>query len=124
MTWFPETSMKIVVYAVLGLVGLASPVLAASEKLNLEAVNGATWSAKDGNSKAIDPTLVKAQVLLDRARFSPGVIDGHNGDNLKNAIKAFEKAHELKTDGDLDEEVWTKLSEASADPVLVEYTIA
>src|SRR6478735_8899092 len=99
MTWFPETSMKIVAYAVLGLVGLASPVLAASEKLDLEAVNGATWSAKDGKSKAIDPTLVKAQVLLDRARFSPGVIDGRSGENLRNAIKAFEATHDLKPDG-------------------------
>jgi lipoprotein-anchoring transpeptidase ErfK/SrfK len=61
--------------------------------------------------------------LLDRARFSPGVIDGHNGENLQNAIKAFEKARDLKVDGVLDEEVWTKINETSPEPVLVEYTI-
>jgi len=116
--------MKIVAYAFLGLVAVTSPVLAASERLNLESVNGATWSTKGGKSKEIDPVLVKVQVLLDRARFSPGVIDGHHGDNLKNAIKAFEKEHDLKADGDLDDEVWAKLNEASADPALVEYTIA
>ena len=116
--------MKIVAYAVLGLVGLTGSVLAESPKLDLDAVNGATWSAKGGKSKEIDPILVKAQVLLDRARFSPGVIDGHDGDNLKNAIKAFEKAHDLKPDGALDEAVWTKLNEISANPVLVEYKIA
>ena len=116
--------MKIVAYAVLGFVGLTGSVLAEGPKLDLDAVNGATWSAKGGKSKEIDPALIKAQVLLDRARFSPGVIDGHDGDNLKNAIKAFEKAHDLKPDGALDEEVWAKLNEISADPVLVEYKIA
>ncbi len=116
--------MKIVAYAVLGLVGLTGSVLAEGPKLDLDAVNGATWSAKAGKSKEIDPVLVKAQVLLDRARFSPGVIDGHDGDNLKNAIKAFEKAHDLKPDGALDEAVWAKLNEISANPVLVEYKIA
>ena len=116
--------MKIVAYAVLGLVGLTGSVLAEGPKLDLDAVNGATWSAKAGRSKEIDPVLVKAQVLLDRARFSPGVIDGHDGDNLKNAIKAFEKAHDLKPDGALDEAVWAKLNEISANPVLVEYKIA
>ncbi|ANY77035.1 hypothetical protein BB934_01380 [Microvirga ossetica] len=116
--------MKIVAYAVLGLVGLTGSVLAEGPKLDLDSVNGATWPAKGGKSKEIDPVLVKAQVLLDRARFSPGVIDGHDGDNLKNAIKAFEKAHDLKPDGALDEAVWAKLNEISANPVLVEYKIA
>ena len=116
--------MKIVAYAVLGLVGLTGSVLAEGPKLDLDAVNRATWSAKAGKSKDIDPVLVKAQVLLDRARFSPGVIDGHDGDNLKNAIKAFEKAHDLKPDGALDEAVWARLNEISANPVLVEYKIA
>jgi lipoprotein-anchoring transpeptidase ErfK/SrfK len=116
--------MKIVAYAALGLLGLAGPVLAASQGPDMEAVNGASWSAKDGKGKEIDPVLIKAQVLLDRARFSPGVIDGHNGENLQNAIKAFEKEHGLKPDGALDAEVWTKLGETSTDPVLVEYTIA
>ena len=44
-TWFPEISMKIVAYAVLGLVALTNPALTASEKLDLAAVNGAAWSA-------------------------------------------------------------------------------
>jgi lipoprotein-anchoring transpeptidase ErfK/SrfK len=89
----------------------------------MEAVNGAEWTAKGGKGKEIDPALIKAQVLLDRARFSPGVIDGLNGENLQNALKIFEKTNELKPDGTLDEEVWRKLAETSTEPVLTEYTI-
>ncbi|QRM31505.1 L,D-transpeptidase [Microvirga sp. VF16] len=117
--------MKIVAYALVGIVGLSSFVLAAPQKLDLGSVNKAEWPAKSGRDKEneIDPALVRTQVLLDRARFSPGVIDGHNGENLRNAIKAFEKERGLKPDGSLDEELWAKLNETSSDPALIEYTI-
>lgn len=101
------------------LVGLAGPVHAQS--LTLEAVNGADLKAKE--EKGVRPAILKAQVLLDRARFSPGAIDGHDGENVQNAIKAFEKARDLKVDGKLDEELWAKLNETSSDPVLIEYKI-
>jgi len=115
--------MKLTAYAALGFLSVLGPALAAPQGLNLEAVNGAEWAPKSDKGKEIDPALVKAQVLLDRARFSPGVIDGHNGENLQNALKIFEKTNELKPDGALDEEVWRKLTETSAEPVLSEYTI-
>lgn len=113
--------MKVFAYAALGIWGLASPALAAPKTLNMETVNKADLSAQ--GEKEFSPTFIKAQVILDRVRFSPGVIDGHKGENMQNAIKAFEKARGLKVDGALDEEVWTKLNEASPDPVLVEYAI-
>lgn len=113
--------MKLYGYVVLSMVGLTSAV-AASETLTLEAVNSASPSEKI--EKGVSPVLIKTQVLLDRARFSPGVIDGHNGENLKNAIKAFEKARGLKVDGEFDDEFWTKLNEGSSDPVLIEYAIS
>ncbi|MBF9198139.1 L,D-transpeptidase family protein [Microvirga terrestris] len=115
--------MKLTAYAALGVLCSLGPALAAPQGLNSEAVNGAEWTAKGGKGKEIDPVLIKAQVLLDRARFSPGVIDGHNGENLQNALKIFEKTHELKPDGAVDEEAWRKLAETSAEPVLIDYTI-
>ena len=115
--------MKPFAYAALGFFSLLGPVLAAPQGLDLETVNKAEWTDKSGKGKEIDPALIKVQVLLDRARFSPGVIDGHNGENLRNAIKAFEKARELKADGALDKEAWAKLNETSPEPVLTEYTI-
>ncbi len=39
------------------------------------------------------PLLIKVEVLLDRAHFSPGVIDGRPGENLTNAMAAYAKAH-------------------------------
>jgi lipoprotein-anchoring transpeptidase ErfK/SrfK len=116
--------MKVFASMVLLISGLVTPALAApspAKDLDLEAVNNADLSTQ--HDKAISPTFIKAQVLLDRVRFSPGVIDGHNGENLQNAIKAFEKARGLQVDGKLDEELWAKLNEASSEPVLTEYTI-
>jgi lipoprotein-anchoring transpeptidase ErfK/SrfK len=117
--------MKTLIVAVFGMWSLAGTALAAppqSKKLELDAVNKADLAAKE--ESGVSPALIKAQVLLDRARFSPGVIDGRNGENVQNAIKAFEKAHNLKIDGKLDEELWTKLNEPSSEPVLAEYTIS
>jgi lipoprotein-anchoring transpeptidase ErfK/SrfK len=117
--------MKTLIVAVFSMWSLAGTALAAppqSKNLELDAVNKADLAAKE--ESGVSPALIKAQVLLDRARFSPGVIDGRNGENVQNAIKAFEKAHNLKIDGKLDEELWTKLNEPSSEPVLAEYTIS
>ena len=38
------------------------------------------------------PDMLAVQVMLDRARFSPGEIDGKGGPNTKRAIEAFERA--------------------------------
>jgi lipoprotein-anchoring transpeptidase ErfK/SrfK len=115
--------MKTWAIAVLGAWSLVGTALAASppKSLEREAVNNADLKAKEEGG--VSPALIKAQVLLDRARFSPGVIDGRKGENVQNAMKAFEKARDLKVDGQLDDELWAKLNETSQDPVLVEYTI-
>jgi lipoprotein-anchoring transpeptidase ErfK/SrfK len=67
--------------------------------------------------------LIRAQVLLDRARFSPGVVDGHDGENLRQALAAFERAHDLPADGRLDAEVWAALTQADAAPVMQTYVL-
>src|SRR5262245_47923261 len=84
--------------------GLASWLVACpawSAPLDMQTVNDAQWGApndqrpaprkgKKDTSRSADartaPTLIKAQILLDRARFSPGEIDGRAGENFKKAL--------------------------------------
>lgn len=106
------------------LILLASLTTAAAEPLGLDVVNKAELPLSATKGKGPDPVVIKAQILLDRARFSPGVIDGRTGENFEHALAAFEKHHQLDGDGKLDETSWAKLKEVSGEPVLKEYTIA
>lgn len=88
------------------------------------AINEATWPLADPAPKAKSGVLIRAEVLLARARFSPGLIDGQDGGNLQNAVAAFETAKGLPVDGKLNPEVWTALTQADAAPAVVAYVIA
>jgi lipoprotein-anchoring transpeptidase ErfK/SrfK len=89
--------------------------------LTLDAVNKAEFSP--GKSKGLNPATLKAQVLLDRARFSPGVIDGTGGENFKKALTAFQRRQKLKTTGRLDAATWEKLNVNGSEPALTEYAL-
>ena len=69
------------------------------------------------------PVLIKAQVLLDRAGFSSGVIDGRAGTNFINALRAFQQQNGLPERDDLDPATWAKLVATSEDPILTEYVV-
>src|SRR5262249_49723606 len=72
-----------------------------------------------------DPSLiVKSEVLLDRVHFSPGEIDGFDGDNLRNAVRAFQQVKGLPATGNLDTETWRTLASSDLAPVLRSYTIS
>lgn len=70
-----------------------------------------------------EPAMVRAQILLDRTRFSPGIVDGLGGENTRQALAAFEKANDLPVDGELDAEVFERLTAADGRRVLTDYTI-
>ena len=66
--------------------------------------------------------LIRLEILLDRAHFSPGVIDGKDGANLKLAMTAYAAANGLPTDA-TPAAVTAKLVAADADSTVTRYTI-
>ena len=83
------------------IITLGQPLLAGQQK-----------KPKPRGAEATD--MLPTQVLLDRAGFSPGEIDGRGGRNTQNAIAAFEKA------------TGTTMADAIAattDPPTISYTI-
>jgi len=56
--------------------------------------------------------MMPLQIALERLGFSPGVIDGKNGESLKIALRGFQAASDLEESGELDEA--TKLALATS----------
>jgi lipoprotein-anchoring transpeptidase ErfK/SrfK len=101
---------------------LVFPATAAG--LDAAAVNNAEFRSKPADEDKADAAVVKAQVLLDRAHFSPGEIDGKLGENAQKALRAFAEAKGLPSDKALTPEIWNALAGTSQDPVIAEYKIS
>ena len=108
--------------ATIFLAWLVFPATAAG--LDAAAINNAEFRSKPAAEDKADAAVVKAQVLLDRAHFSPGEIDGKLGENAQKALKAFAEAKGLPSDKPLTPEIWTMLTGTSQDPAIAEYKIS
>jgi lipoprotein-anchoring transpeptidase ErfK/SrfK len=92
--------------------------------LDMAAVNAAApVAAATKAQRPSGPVVIKAQVLLDRAGFSPGEISGRLDENTRKAIAAFQASHQLPINGQIDPDLWKALGADSADPVLTDYVI-
>lgn len=69
-------------------------------------------------------SLIKLQILLDRAGFSSGEIDGSAGTNVRKAISAFQDARGLPRARRSDEATLAALANSELSEPLVNYTIS
>ncbi len=73
---------------------------------------------KDATGSAV----ARAQILLDRAHFSCGQIDGNFGANLQRTITAYQQDRNLERTGRVDAATWSSLNGDTA-PALTRYVI-
>jgi lipoprotein-anchoring transpeptidase ErfK/SrfK len=88
--------------------------------LNPQAIETAQADNKGGEPSR--ELLVRAETLLDRANFSPGEIDGRDGDNFKRALATWKQAHNLPNPQALDDATLKALA-GDNQPILQHYTI-
>ena len=70
------------------------------------------------------PSVLKTQVLLDRANFSVGALDGRWGKNSAIAVYWFQRENGLPPTGDVDQQTFTALANRGGNaPTLERYTI-
>jgi lipoprotein-anchoring transpeptidase ErfK/SrfK len=105
------------------LAGLAGPAGAAQPQAQPAAATPATQAEPAAAQAAEFERLLRAQVLLDRAHFSPGEIDGAYGSNMRQALAGFQKARGLNPTAKLDDATWNALN-TDQTPTLLTYTLA
>ncbi|HYW08839.1 MAG TPA: L,D-transpeptidase family protein [Longimicrobium sp.] len=85
------------------------------EQISADLVNNAPAALPLGGDMG-GPTALRVQILLDRAFFSPGMMDGRWGKNTAKAVYFFQRREGLRTTGRVDSATYNKLAEAAGKP--------
>jgi len=80
-------------------------------KLQIPKINDSNTIEPIGPS-AVGEAVIRASILLDRLKFSPGEISQNYTDNLSKAVQAYQIANRLTATGNVDPTTWTKLNQA------------
>jgi len=73
---------------------------------------------------AAGPVVARIQILLDRAHFSPGVIDGHANRNTELAVRWFQSSRNLPATSVVDSATYNALlAAAGTGPLVTAFTV-
>jgi len=97
---------------------LVSPPLHAAQKSANDALGNPVLHSPAQHGSAV----LRAQILLDRAHFSPGEIDGRYGSNTRSAVAAFNLAKKIDARAEVNAATWKALNLDTA-AVIVPYTL-
>ncbi|UFW72992.1 L,D-transpeptidase family protein [Bradyrhizobium sp. WU425] len=109
-------------YPILVLVLMLAASPAWSAELSPEAINSAEPSKKSLSRDKARPAGVRLQVLLDRAHFSPGEIDGKFGQNASKALRGYAEAQQLPSADEPTDDV-LKALRVDSRPITSDYMI-
>jgi lipoprotein-anchoring transpeptidase ErfK/SrfK len=90
--------------------------------IDAAAANEAAANPILGSSRQRRAAVLRAQILLDRAHFSPGEIDGRFGTTTRGALAAFNRVRKIDAGARTGAATWKALNADTA-PVIVPYTI-
>jgi lipoprotein-anchoring transpeptidase ErfK/SrfK len=106
----------------LAAVGQARVARKVAQPFTAVATNDATKTPLLTSSSKPGSSILRAQILLDRAHCSPGEIDGRYGGNTRLAVAAFNVSRKIPSGANVSAATWKALNNDVA-PVVTPYTI-